>query len=80
MNINFDRVADAIYFSIGKGKVASTREVDDRLIVDLDKSGNVIGFELLDASTQLDKRGNDLEQIVMRGVPIQLTSGTPVSA
>lgn len=80
MNINFDRVADAMYFSMKRGKVASTRELDDRLIVDLDKSGNIIGFELLDASTQLDSRGSNLEQIVMDGVPIQLTSGTPVNA
>ena len=80
MKINYDKVADAVYFSMGKGKVTSTREIDDRLIVDLDKSGNIVGFEVLDASNQLDRKGQDLESSILQGVPVQITSGTPLVA
>lgn len=80
MKINYDKVADAVYFSVGAGKVASTREMDDRLVVDLDKAGNIVGFELLEASSQLDKRGKSLEDTILKGVPVNITTGTPLAA
>lgn len=41
MNINYDKIADAIYFKIKEGKVEKTLEMNDRLIVDLNKKGEV---------------------------------------
>jgi uncharacterized protein YuzE len=80
MKINYDKVADAVYFSMSDGKVATTRELEDRLIVDLDKSGNVIGVELLEASTQLTNGGKGLEKTIKSGVPVKIVSGAPITA
>ena len=75
MNINYDKIADAIYFKMKEGKVEKTLEMNDRLIVDLDKKGNVLGIELLDASSQ---QGKNLENMVRTGVPVNIIAGTPV--
>jgi uncharacterized protein YuzE len=53
MKINYDKIADALYFCIKTGKVAKTIKLRDRLLADLDKSGNIIGIELLNAREQI---------------------------
>ncbi|MBI2410032.1 DUF2283 domain-containing protein [Candidatus Kaiserbacteria bacterium] len=74
MKINYDKIADAIYMTLRKGKVAKTVEMEDRLIVDVDKKGNILGIELLDA-------GNQLQQGIMRsGVPVKISSGKLAAA
>lgn len=55
MKINYDKIADALYISLSKSKVAKTVKLKDRLIVDVDKNGNVVGVEILDASSQISK-------------------------
>lgn len=78
MKINYDKVADAIYFSMKKGKVAKTLEMNERLIVDVDKKGNILGIEMLDASNQLPKDG--LKSGIASGIPVMITTGTPIIA
>ncbi len=78
MKINYDKIADAIYFSMKKGKVAKTLEMNERLIVDVDKKGNILGIEMLDASNQLPKSG--LKNSLAGGVPVMITTGAPVAA
>lgn len=56
MTTTYDKVADAMYLRFNTGKVAHTKKLDDRLIVDLDKKGNILGLEILDASSQLSKQ------------------------
>lgn len=80
MKINYDKIADAVYFSINKGKINSTLEMNERMIVDLDKSGKILGFELLDASSQMGKGVTGLEQSVAGGIPVNITSNTPLTA
>jgi len=53
MKTKYDKVADALYLSFNKGKIAKTLRLDDRLIVDLDINSNVLGVELLNAKSQL---------------------------
>ena len=56
MRTEFDKEADAayIYFKeIGNGEVAETISLNDSVNVDLDKSGKVLGIEILDASEHL---------------------------
>ncbi len=78
MKIDYDTVADAIYFTIKLGeKVAKSIKVDGRLIVDLSSKGDVIGMELLDASS---KQGQSLQENIKNGVPININSSTPVFA
>ncbi len=55
MKIQYDNVADAMYIYLKKGKVAKTAKMAGRLLVDLDRSGKVIGIEILNASTQMAK-------------------------
>lgn len=78
MKINYDKIADAIYFSMKKGKIAKTLEMNERLIVDVDKKGNILGIEMLDASNQLPKNG--LKNGIAGGIPVMITTGAPVAA
>lgn len=50
MEIKYDKKADAAYFRIRKGKIANTKELAKKVLVDLDKKGNVLGVEILNAS------------------------------
>ncbi|HEY9583424.1 MAG TPA: DUF2283 domain-containing protein [Candidatus Paceibacterota bacterium] len=75
MKINYDRVADAVYFTIKKGKIVRTFPVNEYLNIDLDKNNKIIGVELLDASS---KQGLELEENIKNGVPVEVISGTPI--
>ena len=78
MKIDYDKVADAIYFTIKNGaKVAKSVKVDDRLVVDLSSTGDVVGMELLDASS---KQGVALKENLRDGIPININSSTPIVA
>ena len=77
MKIDYDTVADAIYFTIRQGKAAKSVEVNDRLVVDLSAKGEVLGIEILDASSD---QGQELQKNLKEGVPINMISSTPVSA
>ena len=59
MRIEFDRRADAIYIKLREAEVASTRELQDNLLVDVDAEGRTVGIELLFVSDYL--RTEDLE-------------------
>jgi len=78
MKINYDKIADAIYFSLKKGKVAETLEMNERLIVDVDKKGNILGIEMLDASNQLSR--NSIKKGMEDGIPVMITTGAPMVA
>jgi uncharacterized protein YuzE len=78
MNIQYDKIADAIYIQLKKGKIQSTVEVSNIVLHDLDNKGNVLGIELLNASKQLSSK--ELEKGVMNGVPLTIISGTPLAA
>ena len=47
MQAKYDSKAKALYLTLKKGTVASTIKLKDDVIVDVDKSGNVLGVELL---------------------------------
>jgi len=56
MKISYDKMADALYIYLRKGKVAKTIKVTSRLLIDVDKKGNVLGIEMLDVSRQIPKK------------------------
>ena len=58
MKLKYDATADAIYFYVRKGKVKRTIRTTDRLLVDVDATGNIIGIEILDASSQMSLAHN----------------------
>jgi uncharacterized protein YuzE len=53
MKITHDKLADALYVTFKKGVVARTLKLEDRLLVDTDKKGSILGIEILNASTQI---------------------------
>lgn len=54
MKATYDKTIDALYLYITNEKVFKSVPISERLIVDLDKKGNLIGVEMLEASQQLD--------------------------
>jgi len=79
MNITYDKIADAVYMKVSQATVARTVKLDDTLLVDKDHNGNIVGLEILDASSQEDLVKN-LEGSVLNGVPVDMVLGTPVAA
>ncbi len=53
MKIDYDKKADAMYIKLGTGAVSHTIKLRDKLLVDVDEKENVIGIELIAASTQV---------------------------
>lgn len=71
MEINYDIMADAVYFSVSKEKIDHTVKTNERFLVDVDARGNVVGFEILDVSSQQDLIQN-LQENIKDGVPISV--------
>ena len=57
MKAEYDTIANALYLTIKKGRVAKTIKMHDRLLVDVDKKGDLVGIEILDARSQLGSSG-----------------------
>jgi len=56
MKIQYDKLADAMYIYLRKGKIKKTIKINNRVFVDVDEKGNVIGIEMLDVSRQIPKK------------------------
>ena len=54
--MTYDKEADAAYFSVKKGKVARTVELQNWLLADVDKKGILLGIEMLFVSDRIPKR------------------------
>ena len=76
MKVTYDKVADAMYIQIKPGKINSTVEISNTVIHDLDKKGNVLGIEILNASHQISTK--DLESGIQNGIPLNIISATPL--
>jgi uncharacterized protein YuzE len=53
MKVIYDRETDTLSILLSQGKVAESDEVRPGLILDYDKSGQLVSIELLDASEQV---------------------------
>ncbi|MFA6446049.1 MAG: DUF2283 domain-containing protein [Candidatus Paceibacterota bacterium] len=78
MKFNYDTIADAAYLNVNEGKVAKTVEMKNGVVVDLGEKGNIIGIEILNFSAQQNMK--NFQDLVKEGLPINITSGTPVTA
>ena len=78
MKITYDKLADAAYMTLRKGKVAKTVEMSESVIVDLDKKGHLLGIEMLDASNQLSRAS--IKNGITMDIPVEIISGFPVVA
>ena len=56
MKITHDREADALYIKLKSGKVKKTIKNAANFLVDVDKSGGVIGIEVLNYSKTVPEK------------------------
>lgn len=50
MKIEYSKEADAIYVYFKEDFVEKSKEIEDGIVIDFDKNGQLIGIEVLDAS------------------------------
>jgi uncharacterized protein YuzE len=53
VEVEYDKKADALYIWVRKGKYDISEELAENVILDLDKTGYIIGIEVLDASKNM---------------------------
>ncbi|HZX19977.1 MAG TPA: DUF2283 domain-containing protein [archaeon] len=56
MDISYDKNADAMYIKFRKGDFHKNKKIDDFTIIDLDKGGNLLGIEFLNASKRIPRK------------------------
>lgn len=54
MHITYDTKADAIYIRLKDGTFARNREVEPGVVLDIGPSNELLGIEILDASTRVN--------------------------
>ena len=54
MKIEYDQQADAMYIRLRAGTVAESDEVRPGVVLDFDRSGRVLGIEMIDVSERTD--------------------------
>ncbi|TFG04360.1 DUF2283 domain-containing protein [Candidatus Thorarchaeota archaeon] len=60
MQVEYDQVADAVYFRLRGEKVVESVEISDGVVVDYDAKGDICGIEILAFS----KKELDLNRLV----------------
>ena len=53
MKVRYDEEADALYIRLRKGEYYESDEIKEGFILDYDANGNIVGIEILDASSNL---------------------------
>lgn len=53
MKIKYDKKVDALYFTLSEGKYSNTVKISDDIMVDKDTEGNILGIEVMDATTNI---------------------------
>lgn len=79
MNIKYDKIADAVYMKMSDAAIVNSVKLDDTLFADKDAQGDIVGFEILDASSRAGLIAS-LEGNVVSGVPVSIINSTPIAA
>lgn len=56
MRIHHSHEADALYIRLNESEIDSTDQINEDIIMDYDRDGNVVGIEILDASQKADMK------------------------
>ena len=72
MNFHYDKQEDALYIRFDKSPYLESEELQDWLIVDYNKSGKIIGLEVLGASKKFSRKFRS--QFVKSELPLVLSS------
>ncbi|MDE0176180.1 MAG: DUF2283 domain-containing protein [Defluviicoccus sp.] len=70
MKLHYYPETDSLYIEFRAGPGAETREVSDRLNVDLDLAGSVVGFDIDRASQRLDLSTLEAEALPLRPLKV----------
>ncbi len=68
MKLHYYPETDSLYIELRPGAGATTHEVSDGLNVDLDADGKVVGFDIDQASQQLDLGALEAEALPLRSL------------
>lgn len=63
MKIKYDKELDILYVSFQDGPVNESEEQKPGIILDYDGNGNMLGFEVLDASKKMGKPGSVIYEV-----------------
>jgi uncharacterized protein YuzE len=69
MKIEYSKEADAIYVYFKEEFVASSREIEDGVVIDFDKDGHLIGIEVLDVSQRFSL--SDIVNVNIENLPLE---------
>ncbi len=69
MKIEYSKTADALYVYFRQVEVAKSREVEEGVVIDLDKQGHIVGIEILDASKRLTP--SELVNVNIENLPVE---------
>jgi uncharacterized protein YuzE len=70
MHITYDTKADALYIRLKEGEFEKNREVEPGVVLDLGPGDDLLGIEILDASTRLDM--SDISNVSIE-MPLDVT-------
>jgi uncharacterized protein YuzE len=69
VKIEYSKKADAIYVYFKEDYVASSKEIEDGVVIDFDKEGQFIGIEVLDVSQRFSL--SDIVNVNIENLPIE---------
>jgi uncharacterized protein YuzE len=64
MKISYDPNYDVMYLKFCEGKIVDTIEVEANILIDYGSQGEIMGIEIIDASTLT--KANPLHEIVIK--------------
>ncbi|MBI5410051.1 MAG: DUF2283 domain-containing protein [Nitrospirae bacterium] len=69
MKIEYSKEADALYVYFKEEFVANSKEIEDGVVIDFDKDGQLIGIEVLDVSQRFSL--SDIVNVNIENLPIE---------
>lgn len=61
MKTTYDPDADAMYIKVNEGKISGTRQIDENVMIDVDKEGYLLGVEILFVKERVPELLKDLK-------------------
>jgi uncharacterized protein YuzE len=74
MKIEYSREADALYVYFKEEYVAESREIEDGVVIDFNKEGQIIGIEILDATQRFSL--SDIVNVSIENLPVEAAAAT----
>jgi uncharacterized protein YuzE len=69
MKIEYSKTADAIYVYFKEEFVERSKEIEDGIVLDFDRNGQLVGIEVLDASKRFSLA--DIVNVNIENLPVE---------